>query len=78
MSKRHDPRLSSHCPSVSDLAGYLDNTLSREDRERVEDHVSGCAACRRLLIEARQAQAFTNITPPKRLVERLKELAQAS
>ena len=39
------------CPDPGTLAGYLDGQLFAEERERVEEHLSGCPDCCRVLAE---------------------------
>ena len=37
------------CPHVHDVAAYALGTLDREDRERLEAHLPGCAECQEVL-----------------------------
>ncbi len=39
-------------PDFQDLAAYIDGEISGATRERLETHLAGCAACRRLTMEA--------------------------
>ena len=45
------------CPDPGTLAGYLDGQLFAEERERVEEHLSGCPDCCRVLAETVRFQA---------------------
>jgi hypothetical protein len=42
------------CPTEEILSEYLSGCLSHEDRLRLERHLAGCDACRRLLVEAHE------------------------
>jgi len=43
-----------NCRQVVELmTDYLDGTLSASDRERFEEHISGCDGCRAYLAELR-------------------------
>ncbi|HEV8630297.1 MAG TPA: zf-HC2 domain-containing protein, partial [Thermoanaerobaculia bacterium] len=39
------------CPEAETLAAYLDGELFPEERERLEEHLAGCATCSRLIAE---------------------------
>lgn len=57
------------------LAGYLDDTLSLEERARLEQHTSACTSCRALLEDASAALNFLkragDVTPPPELITRI-------
>lgn len=38
----------------TELAAYLDRTLTPSERDRVEDHLAGCADCRQQLLETKE------------------------
>ncbi|MEP7131894.1 MAG: anti-sigma factor [Acidobacteriota bacterium] len=48
--------------------GYLDESLSREERSAVRDHLAGCAACRREASELDPALLFATL-PAERVSE---------
>lgn len=37
------------CPSVESLAAYLDGRVNQAERARLEQHISVCEQCRRIL-----------------------------
>lgn len=49
----HDP-----CGFAGDLPAYHDNELDARSRERLERHLAGCAACRRILTDFAGADAL--------------------
>lgn len=62
----HDSWQALHLELQDLLAGYLDDELEDHDRERVEAHLAGCAACREDLARQRLLQ------------ERLQQLSRPS
>lgn len=42
-------------PKESELADYLSNTLTDEDRKRVEDHIASCSDCLDNIISAQES-----------------------
>lgn len=53
------------CPDPGTLAGYLDGQLFAEDRERVEEHLSGCPECCRVLAETVRFQGAQLADPAR-------------
>jgi anti-sigma factor ChrR (cupin superfamily) len=45
-------RLPGECPDAEFLAVYLDGGLTSAERTLVEDHISNCGPCRRILAAA--------------------------
>jgi hypothetical protein len=45
-------RLPDQCPDAEFLAVYLDGGLTSAERTLVEDHISNCSRCRRILAAA--------------------------
>jgi len=42
------------CAAMTEIGGYLERVLSPADRERVENHVAECEACRHEMVELYQ------------------------
>jgi hypothetical protein len=65
-----------NCNKTEDqLIGYLLNTLSREDLEGLEDHLSSCRNCQRRLEELKKAKRlfgrWKDVTPPPDLKQKV-------
>lgn len=51
-----------NCPDLTEIYAYLEQELSQGDRERMEEHLENCPACRRLLADRRlYLQALTGL-----------------
>jgi hypothetical protein len=62
VSTGRDLSLPQACVSARALfAGYLDETLSREERSSVREHIAGCAGCRRVASSDDPAFLFAGI-----------------
>jgi anti-sigma factor RsiW len=55
----------SGCPMAEELAQYVDRALTSEARERIEEHLSGCEACRTVVAET---SAFLSTTEDGRVI----------
>jgi anti-sigma factor RsiW len=66
-------------PAVEDLSTYLDNSLTSEERARVEAHLELCEPCRQRLQAmqevVRKLAGLERRSPPRSLGRRVKELS---
>lgn len=53
----------SGCPDAERLAAYLDGQLFPEQRDRLEEHLAGCAECASAIAEALRFQCATTSMP---------------
>jgi hypothetical protein len=53
----------------ADIAGYLLDTLTPEERQEVDDHLSGCADCRAEIASLREWSAALEAIPEPMLLE---------
>lgn len=44
--------MSEQCPDENDLAAYVDDNVSPDERAYIEDHLARCAICRELVVFA--------------------------
>jgi len=67
--------------AIAILADYLESTLSPELIEKLEEHLSGCPACRAYLATYRKARAMaadaSRIEMPEEMKTRLREFLLA-
>lgn len=68
-----------HCPNEAVLAGYLNNSLKEEEKNKVEAHISDCLYCLEQLSLAQQAQkAFSQGNLPsseQKIIEKAQKIA---
>lgn len=62
-----------HCQEIAELlSGYLDGELTQQNRQRVELHLEGCPACRKIYDEMAELQdsvgklSFGEMSPEER------------
>ncbi|HEY3570631.1 MAG TPA: zf-HC2 domain-containing protein [Thermoanaerobaculia bacterium] len=64
-----------HCGEVlADLSEHLDGRLSLDRAERIDEHLAGCAECRRLLDEVTAAVRVVRQLPEEPLPPEVEEL----
>jgi hypothetical protein len=72
----------SNCPNEGILAGYLNNSLKGEEKDKVEVHISDCLYCLEQLSLAQKAQkafAEANLpSPEQKIIEKAKKIASLS
>lgn len=68
-----------HCGEVlADLSEHLDGRLSRDRAERIDEHLTGCAGCRRLLGEVTAAVRALRQLPDEPLPPEVEALLTAA
>jgi len=67
VSSENNPWQSLHLSLQDMLAGYIDNELTRQEREIIEAHLSGCHDCREDLLRQQTLSLALNDLPLKRL-----------
>src|SRR2546423_3322904 len=58
--------MSGRCPDAETLAAYIDGELVREQRERLEEHLAGCAECTAVIAGALRFQGAAEARPARR------------
>lgn len=62
------------CPPLTTLGGYLDGTMPVRDREKIEEHLVACPACRRVVVELYMLLAARPADVPPELEAALRSL----
>ncbi|MEW6356152.1 MAG: zf-HC2 domain-containing protein [Planctomycetota bacterium] len=63
------------CPTLTDLAAYMDGHTDEAETERIEAHLADCPECRKVVIEIRDLLAAPAMVAPKAVLDRAKALA---
>ena len=62
------------CPRLTTLGGYLDGTMPAREREKIEEHLVACPACRRVVVELYMLLAVKPTDVPPELETALRSL----
>jgi len=68
-SRRHRR---SDCPTLADLAAYVDGTMDAEEAERIEAHLADCPTCLDTVLDARERVDAPPMVAPKAVLDRAK------
>jgi anti-sigma factor RsiW len=63
------------------ISAYIDNELSEQDRQEVENHIESCAPCQRLLeellvMQTDVSQMYSSLQAPRGLDDRIRHAIQ--
>jgi hypothetical protein len=57
------------CPSAEDLAAYIDGTLSKAEKARLDEHLASCKDCYAVYTETLQFQLASSLAEPEGVVD---------